>query len=96
MVLISDPGRAVRRAIEAVSGWFRALGISYANQHGEVAERSIAAVLKTVVPIPRDRGFESLSLREAVVGAGVRAKCGCGSLKFDHFFAGHLFPIFGK
>jgi hypothetical protein len=37
---------------------------------GEMAERSIAAVLKTVVPI-RDRGFESLSLREEGVRLGV-------------------------
>ncbi len=29
-----------------------------------MAEWSIAAVLKTVVPISRDRGFESLSLRQ--------------------------------
>jgi hypothetical protein len=31
---------------------------------GEMAERSNAAVLKTVVPRTRDRGFESLFLRE--------------------------------
>jgi hypothetical protein len=32
---------------------------------GEMAEWSNAAVSKTVVPLPRDRGFESPSLRKA-------------------------------
>lgn len=40
--------------------------------HGGVAERTKAAVLKTVVPFLRDRGFESLRLRPAPYGAGHR------------------------
>jgi hypothetical protein len=35
---------------------------------GEMAERLNAAVLKTVIPGNRDRGFESLSLRQATAG----------------------------
>ena len=38
---------------------------------GEMAERSNAAVSKTVVPFTRDRGFESPSLREKSVSVGV-------------------------
>ncbi len=34
------------------------------DRFGEMAERSNAAVLKTVVLYPRDRGFESLFLRQ--------------------------------
>ncbi len=33
------------------------------REHGEVPERSIGAVSKTVVPLTGDRGFESLPLR---------------------------------
>jgi hypothetical protein len=35
----------------------------FAADNGEMAEWSNAAVLKTVVPLPRNRGFESLFLR---------------------------------
>jgi hypothetical protein len=34
---------------------------------GEMAEWSNAAVSKTVVPLPRDRGFEPPSLRKAFI-----------------------------
>ena len=34
------------------------------SSNGEMAERSNAAVLKTVILYPRDRGFESLFLRQ--------------------------------
>jgi hypothetical protein len=43
-----------------------------------MAERSNAAVSKTVVRQPADRGFESPSLREEGVSLGVLVKCGCG------------------
>ena len=39
-------------------------GLDHWND-GEMAERSNAAVLKTVVPLSRNRGFESLFLRRA-------------------------------
>ncbi len=38
---------------------------------GEMAERSNAAVLKTVVLYPRDRGFESLFLRITNYSPGI-------------------------
>jgi hypothetical protein len=34
-------------------------------RNGEMAERSNAAVLKTVILYPRNRGFESLFLRQS-------------------------------
>ena len=37
---------------------------NYYIRGGEMAEWSNAAVLKTVVLLPRDRGFESLFLRQ--------------------------------
>ena len=36
-------------------------------QYGEMAERSNAAVLKTVVRLPANRGFESLFLRKVLI-----------------------------
>src|SRR5580693_6070629 len=39
---------------------------------GEVPERSIGAVSKTVVPLAGDRGFESLPLRQPTVSARLR------------------------
>ncbi len=41
------------------------LSIINIRNYGEMAEWSNAAVLKTVVPSNRDRGFESLFLRKA-------------------------------
>ena len=38
----------------------------YTSVVGEMAEWSIAAVLKTVIPLKRDRGFESHSLLQNV------------------------------
>ena len=50
---MAPPGGGVDAAVNA------------ANNTGEMAEWSNAAVSKTVVPLSRDRGFESPSLRKA-------------------------------
>ena len=46
--------------------------------NGGVAERSNAAVLKTAVPLARDRGFESLPLRQFF--NWLRSSCLCSYL----------------
>jgi hypothetical protein len=62
-------GQADRRVFGANFGFCSSVGHAkfLAPLNGEVPERSIGAVSKTVVPLTGDRGFESLPLRQLII-----------------------------